>query len=251
MNNPHMIWTYSGATALAAFLASLVECVEALTIVLAVGVSRGWRASLLGAGGGLIALFLLVMLFSPAFTQHLFPVAWLQLVIGALLSVFGLRWLRKAVLRAAGIIPLHDERRIYQRHIKQMGQASETRNSFDLLAFAVSFKAVLIEGIEVIFIIVAVSAARASFISASVGAAAALILVMLLGVILHKPLTRVPENSLKFGVGVILTTFGIFWIGEGSGLHWPGGDMVIPAIILLISTAALLTVGFLRKKTSG
>jgi uncharacterized membrane protein len=243
-----ILWTHTAGTALAAFWASLVEFVEALTIVLAVGVSRGWRIALLGAAGGLVALALLVLLLGPLLTANLFPLAGLQIVVGILLVLFGLRWLKKAVLRAAGIIPLHDEARIYDQQVKQMIQTDKRGDIFDAPGFMVSFKAVLIEGIEVVFIVVAVAVAETSLVPACLGAAAALLLVTLLGIALHRPLTKVPENSLKFGVGVILSAFGVFWIGEGSGRKWPGGDLTIPCIILLILACALIAVRYLKKR---
>ena len=240
--------THEGASTLAAFSASLVEFVEALTIVLAVGVSRGWRSALAGTGAGLVLLTVLVLIFGPLLSHIPVPVAWLQMTIGALLLIFGLRWLRKAILRASGLIPLHDEARLYQEEVRQMKQIGQTKGRWDSIALVTSFKAVVLEGIEVVFIVVAVGATETSLLPASVGAAAALLLVALLGIMLHRPLTRVPENSLKLAVGVILSAFGLFWIGEGLGLTWPGGDVVILGFIAGLLTIALFAVGLLQKQ---
>ena len=241
---------HSGPTILAAFLASLVEFVEALTIVFAVAVSCNWRSSLIGAGGGVIVLAGLVAVFGPFLTQDWFPLSWLQLFIGIFLLLFGSRWLRKAVLRAAGIIPFHDEAKIYNEQ-KALLDGQKQLKSFDSIGGLASFKAVLIEGIEVVFIIIAVGAAQASFILPALGAASALLFVILLGLMLRGPLTRVPENSLKFSVGVILTAFGAFWIGEGSGLGWPDGDLAIIVLIIVVLGVAFLNICWLRRKTPG
>jgi uncharacterized membrane protein len=243
-------WMHSGGTVLAAFLASLVEFVEALTIVLAVGVSRGWRISLLGAGAGVTVLALLVLAFGPLLTPQLFPLKWLQISIGVLLLIFSVRWLRKAMLRAAGIIPFHDEAAIFANEVKQLEENAKTGTKHEKLAFLTSFKAVLIEGGEVVFIVVTVGAAETSLVPASIGALAALILVAFLGVALHKPLSRVPENSLKYGVAVILMAFGLFWIGEGIGVKWPEGDLVIPALMAGILAISLIGVGLIRKRSA-
>src|SRR6185312_13382674 len=175
---------HAGATVLAAFLASLVECVEALTVVLAVGATRGWRSALAGSATGLLALLLL----------------------------FGMRWLRKAVLRAAGVLALHDEEAIYRREMRVLREQGDARPGLDKLAFAVTFKSTVLEGVEVVFIVLAIGAGRADLLwPASLGALAALLLVVALGLVVHRPLARVPENTLKFAVGVLLCAFGTFW----------------------------------------
>ncbi|MDP9128314.1 MAG: hypothetical protein M3N08_08665 [Pseudomonadota bacterium] len=253
--------THFYAIILASFSASLVECVEALTIVLAVGVSRNWKSSLSGAACGLAALVALVLVAGPLMSQAAFSLGLMQIIIGVLLLLFGLRWLRKAVLRTAGLIPLHDEALSYSKQIglmvgKEDGQSDAfkneaAKNRFDMLAFMASLKAVLIEGIEVVFIVLAVGAPEASLFPATLGAAAALLLIMLLGLLLHRPLTRIPENTLKFAVAVILTAFGLFWIGEGSGLRWPGGDLAIVALMaLVLGTALGLAVHLKRRNAS-
>lgn len=235
------------ATALAAFFASLVECVEALTIVLAVGVTRDWRSALLGVGAGLGLLSLVVLIFGPLLGLMQIPLDWLQIALGSLLLIFGGKWLRKAVLRAAGLIPLHDEARLYADEVRQMKLLGKVKSRIDPIALVASFKAVVLEGMEVVFIVIAVGAAQASLVPASIGAAAAVVLITLLGLALHRPLTLVPENSLKLCVGVILASFGIFWIGEGAGVRWPGDDLAIIALVVGVLAVALSSVGLIRK----
>lgn len=228
----------------AAFLASLVEFVEALTVVLAVGATRGWRPALEGAASGLVVLLALLAVFGQSLA--LLPLHLVQLVVGALLLLFGLRWLRKAVKRAAGLIPLHDEAALYAAETGRL--AAEPRLAQrDRLATGTAFKIVMLEGIEVIFIVLAIGAAGQEWQAAGIGAAAALLAVIGLGLILHKPLTRVPENSLKFAVGVLLTAFGLFWAVEGLGAAWPGGDWALPVLVLAFLTAALAAVRLLRR----
>lgn len=243
-----MGWTHIAPPVAAAFFASLVECVEALTIVLAVGTVRGWRPALLGACSAALVLAVLVAVFGPAL--GLIPIGILQIVIGTLLLLFGLRWLRKAVLRAAGVIPLHDETAIYAKETSVLQRGESAGAPWDAIAIATSFKAVMLEGIEVVFIVIAVGATGNTLVPASLGAAGAAILVVLLGVALHRPLARVPENTLKFAVGVLLTAFGAFWLGEGLGLPWPGEDMSIPGLILVVLAAALLAVPISRRRSA-
>lgn len=239
-------WLHWGTSSLAAFLASLVECVEALTIVLAVGTTRGWRSVLVGTAAGLALLALLVAVFNPLLRHIPIPVAWLQISLGGLLFLFGMTWLRKAVLRAAGRKALHNQSLIYQEEISEMEQIERTKGRWDWIALVTGFKAIVLEGIEVVFIVVAVGAAQASLAPAALGAAAAALLVVLLGLALHRPLMRVPENSLKFGVGVILSAFGIFWIGKGSGFEWPGDDLAIIGLIAGVLIAALFSVRLMQ-----
>jgi uncharacterized membrane protein len=223
-------WAHSGPALIAAFLASLVEFVEALTIVLAVGVTRGWRWALIGASAGGLLLILLTIAFGPAL--QLVPLATLQIVVGVLLLLFGMRWLRKAILRAAGVVNLHDETKIFAEQAKTMGTVGHGfgPTAFDGIAFVTAFKAVMIEGLEVVFIVIAVGATGRMLVPASVGAVAAALVVVLLGIALHRPLARIPENTLKFSVGIILSAFGVFWIGEGFHLRWPGEDWAILAL---------------------
>jgi uncharacterized membrane protein len=242
-------WGHSGPAVIAAFLASLVEFVEALTIVLAVGVTRGWRWALIGTAAGTLLLILLTLGFGPAL--ELVPLATLQIVIGILLLLFGMRWLRKAILRAAGILSLHDEEKIFAMQTKTLDAIGVRVGSaaIDGIAFITTFKAVVIEGLEVVFIVIAVGATGGMLIPASLGAAAAAILVVLLGIVLHRPLARVPENTLKFSVGVLLSAFGVFWIGEGLRLRWPGEDWAILALAAGFLSFASLGVVLAKRRT--
>jgi Ca2+/H+ antiporter, TMEM165/GDT1 family len=240
-------WAHAGPPLLASFLASLVECVEALTVVLAVGVVRGWRSAVGGSMTGLLVLLLIVALLGPALTR--IPLHQVQLVVGALLLLFGMRWLRKAVLRAAGILALHDEAAIYARQIEVLHGLGERFGGWDKLAFAAAFKISMLEGIEVVFIVIAIGAGGVGLLwPAALGALAALLLVAALGVVVHRPLARVPENTLKFLVGVLLSAFGTFWVGEGLGLPWPGGDWSIPGLVAAFFAVALLCVPLCRAR---
>jgi Ca2+/H+ antiporter, TMEM165/GDT1 family len=227
----------------AAFLASLVEAVEALTIVLAVATVRGWRPAGLGALAGLLVLGLIVVALGPLLDRV--PLRLLQVVIGILLLLFGMRWLRKAILRSAGIIPLHDETTAFAAETAELReQARRNEAKLDWLASIASFKAVLLEGLEVVFIVIALGAGRGMLIPASAGAAAACLLVAGIGFIVHRPLARVPENTLKFAVGIMLSAFGVFWTGEGLGVDWPGADLAIlafAALFLAVSGVAVVT----------
>lgn len=225
----------------AAFLASLVEAVEALTIVLAVAMVRGWRPAGLGALFGLVALALIVIALGPLL--DLVPVRLLQLLIGVLLLLFGVRWLRKAILRAAGIIPLHDEAAAFATETAELQeQARRHATRFDRIAALTSCKAVLLEGLEVVFIVIAFGAGRGMLIPASVGAIAACLAVAGIGLIVHRPLARVPENTLKFAVGIMLSAFGVFWTGEGLGVGWPGSDVAVAVFagIFLVFSAGVM-----------
>ncbi|MCF8467719.1 MAG: TMEM165/GDT1 family protein [Sneathiella sp.] len=238
--------TPSAATAaIAAFLASTVEFVEALTIVLAVGTVRGWRPALIGGAAGTVLLVVLAIIFGPLLAA--IPITWLQLAVGILLLLFGMRWLRKAVLRSAGVIALHDETAIFAEETKLMQTASRSVGTWDPFALVTSFKAVVLEGLEVIFIVIAVGSTGKTLVPAAVGAGAALLIVVIAGIAIHKPLATVPENTLKFVVGVLLSGFGVFWIGEGAGLSWPGEDLSIIGLIVGFLIAALLAVQIARR----
>jgi len=240
-----MLWTKAGPAIMAAFLASLVEAVEAFTIIIVVGTITGWRPALLGTLGGLIVLALIVVGLGPLLA--LVPLQSLQLIIGILLLLFGTRWLRKAILRAAGIVPLHDEDAVFAKMTLELEEeAQQKRTRLNWLAGTAAFKAVLLEGLEVVFIVIAVGAGGALLIPAAIGAGAAFLLVLLAGLIVHKPLARVPENVLKFGVGVILSAFGVFWTGEGLGIHWPGEDLAIVVFAGLFLGVAFSLVAGLR-----
>ena len=233
-----LIWPVMAA----AFLASLVEAVEALTIVLAVATVRGWRPAGLGALAGLAVLALIVAALGPLLGRV--PLRFLQFVIGVLLLLFGMRWLRKAILRAAGVIPLRDEAMAFAAEtaeLREQARCNEAR--LDWIAAVTTFKAVLLEGLEVVFIVIALGAGRGMLFPASAGAAAACLAVAGIGLVVHRPLARVPENTLKFAVGVMLSAFGVFWTGEGLGVAWPGGDLAIVgfgAMFLAVSSAAIV-----------
>ena len=232
-----------------AFLASLVEAVEALTIVLAVATVRGWRPAGFGAIIALMLLALTVVALGPL--PGLVPLRLLQLVVGILLLLFGASWLRKAVLRSAGVIPMKDEELAFATETADLVEQARKRHArLDWLAGVASFKAVLLEGFEVVIIVIALSAGHGSLIPASLGALAACLLVALIGLVVHRPLARVPENTLKFAVGVMLLAFGIYWVGEGLGLHWPGEDLAIVALAVAILALAWGLVVVLRRRTS-
>lgn len=218
-------------------MASLVEFVEALTVVLAIGTVRGWRPALAGSGLALCALLVLVAIFGS--TLNKIPLAAVQLVIGTLVLMFGLRWLRKAILRSAGVLPLHDETAEFAKQAALMGNTARTR-TWDRAGFAAAFKIVMLEGVEVVFIVIAIAASGKALWAATIGAMSALILVIFLGVVIHRPLAKIPENALKFGVGLLLTTFGTLWVGESVQIQWPWGDFTL---LLLLSGYFLVAQG--------
>ena len=231
---------------LSAFLASAVEMVEALTIVLAVGVTRDWRSALSGVGAATLSLAAIVAALGPALT--LIPIDTLRLVVGALLLVFGLQWLRKAILRASGYVSLHDEEAAFARETAEARAAGlERRAGLDWYAFTIAFKGVLLEGLEVAFIVLSFGSTQGSIPLAALGAGVAVVLVAVAGLVAHAPLARVPENTLKFSVGTMLTTFGIFWAAEGTGAHWPGGDASLPAVLGFVLLLSVAFVALLRR----
>ena len=231
----------------AAFLASAVEMVEALTIVLAVAVTRGWRSAGRGVAAALVALAVIVAALGPALAN--LPVDALRLVVGTVLLVFGLQWLRKAILRASGLKALHDEEAIYEAEVAAL-RANGDEPRHDWYAFTVAFKGVFLEGLEVAFIVVTFGGTQRNVGLAAAGAAAALVVVLIAGAIVHAPLTRVPENTLKFGVGVMLTSFGIFWTAEGAGIAWPGADARCSCSSRSSSCVAFVLVGVARRATA-
>lgn len=230
----------SGPILTSAFLASLVEAVEALTVVLAVAAMRGWRPAGTGAVGGILSLGLIVAVFGPLLDA--LPLRPLQLALGILLLLFGTRWLRKAILRFAHKIPLRDEVGAYAVQTAQLGEQAGR-----WIAGLTSFKAVLLEGLEVVFIVLALGAGRGTLVIASAGAIAACLLVACVGLAVHRPLARVPENSLKFAVGVMLSAFGMFWTGAGLNVAWPGGDAAIVVIAALTLAVSLAAIAFTRR----
>lgn len=240
-----MTWATAFPAISAAFLASLVEVVEAFTIVLAVGTVRGWRPALTGATAALAVLAALVLGLGPLLERV--PLQALQLTIGVLLLLFGMRWLRKAILRSAGIVPLHDEDAAFSQQAAALAHTGPPGRHHDWIAGLTAFKAVVLEGIEVAFIVIAVGAGRGLVWPASLGALAACLLVLAIGIVVHKPLARVPENTLKFGVGVMLSAFGVYWTGEGLGVSWPGHDLAILAFVALFLAVGLAIVALLRR----
>ena len=243
-----MTWSIAAPAVIAAFLASLVEVVEAFTIVLAVASLQGWRPAATGTVAGLALLASVVLLLGPLLSR--IPLSSLQLAIGILLLLFGMGWLRKASLRAAGVIPLHDEEAAFATETARLSaQGRRAHRNLQWVAGITAFKAVLLEGLEVVFIVIAVGAGRGLLIPAAFGALAACALVLAAGIIIHRPLSRVPENTLKFGVGVMLSAFGVFWTGEGLGIAWPGQDLALLLFAALFLAAGLTGASLARKRS--
>ncbi|NPD65171.1 hypothetical protein HN018_00745 [Lichenicola cladoniae] len=242
---PHAV-----SAALASGAASLVEFIEAMTVVLAVGASRGLRSALLGAVLAVAVLAVLVALLGPALGRV--PMAPAQLVLGSLLVLFGTRWLRKATRRAAGIIPLRDENAAFRRHSERIGKIDQPVERWDVPALAAAFQATAVEGLEVVFIVVAIGAGASGLLHAAIaGAASAFGIVCLLAVFLHRPITRVPENTLKQLVGSALSGLGLYWVGEGAGLEWPAGDLSIVFLTLAFLLLSTTTAWQLRRYRRG
>jgi uncharacterized membrane protein len=230
---------------LAAFLASSVEMVEALTIVLAVGMTRGWRSTSYGIGVALAALTVVVAGLGSALTK--IPIDTLRVIVSTILLTFGLQWLRKAILRASGLKTLHDEDAIFRQEVEEAREANQaSRRELDWYAFTVAFKGVFLEGLEVAFIVISVGSTQGNVGLAALGAVSALLVVVMVGSLVHAPLSRVPENALKFGVGVMLTGFGAFWSGEGAGVSWPGSDAALIGVVAFVALLALSLVGVFR-----
>jgi uncharacterized membrane protein len=235
--------------AISVFLACAVEAVEALTIVLAVGTTRSWSSALYGVGAGVLALAVLVAALGPALTA--LPIDVLRVGVGGLLLIFGLQWLRKAVLRAAGLKAQHDEREAFELERQAALAAGTGAQRLDGYSFAISFKGVLLEGLEVAFIVLTFGANQHRVGLAAAAAGVAVALVVLVGALVHAPLARVPENTMKFAVGVMLSSFGTFWGAEGAGATWPGGDSALLVIIPGIAAVALAMVVWLRRAPAG
>jgi uncharacterized membrane protein len=235
---------------LAAFLASAVEMVEALTIVLAVGVTRGWRSTLYGVASALFALAALVAVLGPSISK--IPINDLRVVVGGLLLVFGLQWLRKAILRSSGYKALHDEDEIFARERAEASAAGlEVKHGLDWYSYTLSFKGVFLEGLEVVFIVITFGSAHSGGVAlAAAAAAAAFLVVVIAGAVANAPLSRVPENTLKFTVGLLLTTFGTFWSTEGAGASWPGDDVALPVLLVVYVLVSLGIVRLLKRQRS-
>jgi uncharacterized membrane protein len=226
------------------FLACAVEAVEALTIVLAVGSTRSWRSALTGVAGALGVLAVITAALGPALTA--LPIDVLRLVVGGLLLVFGLQWLRKAILRASGYRSLHDETAAFARETAAAREAGRAEGGLDPYALAIAFKGTLLEGLEVVFIVLTFGSNQHHVGPAALAAALAVVVVVGVGVAARAPLARVPENTMKFAVGVLLSSFGTFWGGEGAGVHWPGGDTALIVIVLATLITAIGLVAWLR-----
>jgi uncharacterized membrane protein len=237
----------AGALFIAVFLACVVEAVEALTIVLAAGTARNWRSTGLGVGAALIVLAVVVAALGPALTA--IPLSALRLVVGGLLLIFGLQWLRKAVLRASGHKALHDEAAIYARTLSSAENAPPERHGMvtDWYAFTLSFKGCTLEGLEVVFIALTFGSNQHDIPLAAIAAVSAVLVVAAAGFAIRAPLARVPENTMKFVVGVLLTSFGTFWGSEGAGAHWPGSDAALLGIVPAVAVFAIALVAVLRQ----
>ncbi|MGH9058903.1 MAG: COG4280 domain-containing protein [Acidimicrobiales bacterium] len=234
---------------IAVFLACSVEAVEATTIVLAAGTARDWRSALTGVAAGLLVLAVIVAVLGPAIS--VIPLGGLRLVVGGLLLVFGLQWLRKAVLRASGHKALHDEDEIFRRQLAAAQAASPERRGAvaDWYSFTLSFKGVVLEGLEVAFITLTFGSNQHDIPLAAVAAVAAVLVVAAAGVAVRAPLARVPENTMKFVVGVMLTSFGTFWGAEGAGAHWPGADAALLVLVPLYALVAVGMVAMIRNRS--
>lgn len=227
----------------AAFLGSAVEATEALTIVLAVGLTRGWREPLLGTAAAIVLLVLLVIAFGQLIVTTI-PESALKLVVGTLLLLFGLRWLHKAVLRSAGVVAKHDEEHAYNQAVSQLGEATTRR---DWVGFVLALKGVFLEGLEVVFIVIAVGGVGHGFPAAIAGGILAAIVVAAAGLVVRGPLARVPENTLKYAVGVILTSLGTFWAAEGMGASWPLDYVSILGLVAVYFLASQLAIVLIRR----
>jgi uncharacterized membrane protein len=231
---------------IAVFLASAVEGVEAVTIVLAAGLTRGWRSALVGAGVALVVLCVIVAALGPALTA--LPIDLLRLFVGGLLLVFGLQWLRKAILRASGFEALHDEEATFTKEVAAARAAGHEQSAVDAYGFMLSFKGVLLEGLEVAFIVVTLGSNQHDVPLAALAAVTAVLVVVTAGAAARAPLSRLPENMLKFGVGILLTSFGVFWGAEGAGATWPGDDAAIPVLIAFTLLTSIGGVAALRRR---
>ena len=233
---------------LTVFIACVVEAVEALTIVLAAGLTRQWRSTFQGMAVALVALAVITAAVGPAVGD--LPLTPLRVVVGALLAIFGLQWLRKAVLRATGYKAMHDEASAYLREVAaaQAAGTQARRGVSDWYAFTLAFKGVLLEGLEVVFIVITFGDNQKDIGGAVIGAAAAIVVVTIVGIAVRAPLTKVPENWMKLAVGVMLTSFGTFWGAEGAGVRWPGNDAALLVVIPLVAVVAAAAIVWLRSR---
>ncbi len=223
---------------------------EALTIVLAVGITRGWRTSLTGVVLALLALASVVAALGPALVRYV-PIDALRVLVGGLLLIFGLQWLRKAILRSSGVKAHRDEELAFQGGVERLSDMSGAKSAFDWTGFVLSFKGVFLEGLEVAFIVLTFGASTGRLGLSASGAMGAVGLVAIVGVVVYRPLSRVPENAVKFGVGLMLVAFGTFWGGEGVGVQWAAGDATIPLLVLFYGAAAAGLVVLVRSRTAG
>jgi uncharacterized membrane protein len=235
---------------LAVFGACLVEMVEALTLVVAAGVSRGWRSALEGAAAAVVVLAVLVIAVGVPLIRYV-PIDALRVIVGALLLVLGLGWLRKAILRSSGHKAPHDEDKIYDETVAELrtesGEVPAGRvTGRDPVGFAVAFKGVFLEGTEVVLIVISLGAAQHRLGLAALAAGAAIVVVTIVGVIVSRQLSEVPENTIKTAVGIMLSSFGVFWVGEGAGVHWPGSDLAIPVLVGFFLVVYLAYTALLR-----
>jgi uncharacterized membrane protein len=235
---------------LTVFIACVVEAVEALTIVLATGITREWRSTFQGMAAALVTLAVITAAVGPAINE--LPLTALRIVVGALLAIFGLQWLRKAVLRATGYKALHDEASAYLREVTAAQEAKKEsrRGVSDWYSFTLAFKGVLLEGLEVVFIVVTFGDNQKNYGAAVIGAAAAIVLVTIVGIAVRAPLTKVPENWMKLAVGVMLTSFGTFWGAEGAGVRWPGNDAALLVVIPVVAVVAAACILWLNSRRS-
>jgi uncharacterized membrane protein len=235
---------------LTVFVACVVEAIEALTIVLAAGLTRQWRSTFQGMAAALVVLAVVTAAVGPALT--FLPLSALRLVVGALLAIFGLQWLRKAVLRATGYKALHDEASAYLREVAaaEAAPVQAKRGVNDWYSFTLAFKGVLLEGLEVVFIVITFGDNQRNLPAAVIGAAAAIVVVTLTGIAVKAPLAKVPENWMKFAVGVMLTSFGTFWGGEGAGVRWPGGDAALLVLVPVVALVSAACVVWLRGRSA-
>jgi uncharacterized membrane protein len=232
-----------------AFVASSVEMVEALTIILAIGVSRGWRTALVAAGSAIVILAAIVMVFGRAILAV--PLLALHVIVGSLLLIYGLQWIQKAILRSARLLARHDEEETFrQGKAEAKAHAKGRSRLIDPYGFVIAFKGTLLEGLEVVFIVLTIGTIDHDLHMATLGAALGVVTVGILGLAVHRPLSKIPENAMKFGVGIMLTTFGVYWAGGGAGIRWPGYNWAILGILVFVSVVSLSAAAFLRRRTA-